>query len=256
MGNHFFRVDYMDLIFEKLMHFLAHLNPIAYSILWTLLIMSILTWYLLLSKSLQLISIYWRSRQIKKLFWQPSSFTPLLTHLTHHSPTHPFAKLALHSINATLLYERRKTAPLITSHSEFLQRHIQQVIQHTQIHLESGLIILATISSTAPFIGLLGTVLSIYEALMNISHQSDASLATIAAPVGEALIMTALGLTVAIPAVLSYNFLLRANRTFMLHLHEFAQSLHSCLNSGARMNPNDHSHIAHIYNHIPNKGQN
>ena len=109
--------------------------------------------------------------------------------------------------------------------------------------LESGLSILATISSTAPFIGLLGTVLGIYDALITISTKGTASLETVAAPVGEALIMTAGGLAVAIPAVLGYNALIRGQKAFFNKLNSFSHDLHTCLNTGARMNMKNTAYI-------------
>ena len=97
--------------------------------------------------------------------------------------------------------------------------------------------------SIAPFVGLFGTVLGIYDALVSISARGSAALNTVAAPVGEALIMTAFGLAVAIPAVLGYNALVRSNRTILNKLEGFAHDLHTYLNTGARMDMKNRSYI-------------
>ncbi|TGO02461.1 hypothetical protein PN36_24710 [Candidatus Thiomargarita nelsonii] len=117
----------------------------------------------------------------------------------------------------------------------FLMRHLRRALNEERAQLDSGLTILATVGSTAPFIGLFGTVLGIYDALVTISAKGSAALNTVAAPVGEALIMTALGLAVAIPAVLAYNALVRGNRAFLNKLEGFAHDLHTYLSTGARM---------------------
>ena len=101
---------------------------------------------------------------------------------------------------------------------------------------QSGLAILASIGSTAPFIGLFGTVWGIYHALMGISAAGNATIDQVAGPIGEALIMTATGLAVAIPAVLGYNALLRGNKAVHARLRRFAHELHSFLLTGARQN--------------------
>ena len=106
--------------------------------------------------------------------------------------------------------------------------------------LESGMTILASIGSTAPFIGLLGTVWGIYHALVNISASGMASLDKVAGPVGEALVMTAFGLFVAIPAVLAYNAVTRANRVELSELDAFAHDLLAWFATGARIASNNH----------------
>ncbi|MEK8017502.1 MAG: MotA/TolQ/ExbB proton channel family protein [Candidatus Parabeggiatoa sp.] len=218
-------------------HFIAHLNIISVSILLILLIMSVLSWYLIITKALELSFTYWRARKILKLFWKSASLEPLITHLNQRQLNDPFSNVALQGINAAFYYEKRaeKQIANLCSHSEFLTRNLHRAINDSTTQLNSGLTLLATIGSTAPFIGLLGTVLGIYEALITISAKGNASLDTVAAPVGEALIMTAFGLAVAIPAVLGYNALVRGNRGFLNKLEGFAHDLHTCLNTGARV---------------------
>jgi biopolymer transport protein ExbB len=218
-------------------HFITHLNSISGSILLILVIMSVLSWYLILSKTLQLAFIYWRARKILKLFWKSPSLEPLITRLTQRQLNDPFSNLALQGLNAALYYDKRAEKQIVNlcSHSEFLTRNLDRAMNDSRAQLNSGLSLLATIGSTAPFIGLLGTVLGIYEALITISAKGNASLDTVAAPVGEALIMTAFGLAVAIPAVLGYNALIRSNRAFLNKQENFAHDLHTCLNTGARV---------------------
>src|SRR5690606_20436328 len=106
---------------------------------------------------------------------------------------------------------------------------LRSALQRAGRGLDSGLGVLASIGATAPFVGLFGTVWGIYHALVAIGFSGEASLDKVAGPVGEALIMTALGIAVAVPAVLAYNFLLRANREIARALDGFAQDLHACV---------------------------
>ena len=101
--------------------------------------------------------------------------------------------------------------------------------------LQSGLAFLASVGSTSPFIGLFGTVVGIYRALINIGLAGQASIDKVAGPVGEALIMTALGLAVAVPAVLGYNWLIRRNKEVVEKLNNFSADVHGALVSGARI---------------------
>ena len=228
--------------------FFAQLNLVSGTILLLLSLLSILTWYIIFSKFFQLIIIYWQSRFILTLFWQHTSLSALITYLSNERKKHPFANLARQGINTALYYQRRqaKQLPNLCSQNDFLTRNLQQAMRTESFRLEAGLTLLASTGNTAPFIGLLGTVLGIYHALYDISSQGNASLATIATPVGEALLMTALGLAVAIPAVLGYNALLRGNRIFLNRLETFSHDLQTCLNTGARIDIND-AHFLHYY---------
>jgi biopolymer transport protein ExbB len=118
---------------------------------------------------------------------------------------------------------------------EFVTRALRKTILAETAHLESGLTALASIGSTSPFIGLFGTVWGIYHALLGIASGGIATLDKVSGPVGEALIMTAAGLAVAIPAVLAYNALTRANRMVIAELDGFAHDLHTFLTTGSRV---------------------
>ena len=116
-----------------------------------------------------------------------------------------------------------------------MTRHLQNVIDEKVASLQSGMAVLASVGSTAPFVGLFGTVWGIYHALMQIGMAGQATIDKVAGPIGEALIMTALGLAVAIPAVLGYNALVRGNKYVVGRMHRFAHDLHALLVTGARI---------------------
>jgi biopolymer transport protein ExbB len=119
--------------------------------------------------------------------------------------------------------------------SELITRALRQAINRGAAQLESGLTLLASVGSTAPFVGLFGTVWSIYHALVSIAAAGQVQIDRVAGPVGEALIMTAFGLAVAIPAVLAYNAFTRTQRLTTARLEGFAHALHAYLVSGVRL---------------------
>ena len=121
------------------------------------------------------------------------------------------------------------------SPAEFITRAMRRVVDEETSRMESGLTVLASVGSTAPFVGLFGTVWGVYHALINIGLSGQGTLDKVAGPVGEALVMTALGLAVAIPAVLAYNTLVRANRVVLAQLDSFAHDLFAFLTTGAHV---------------------
>ena len=149
----------------------------------------------------------------------------------------PFSKIALDAAQAAAHHQRHEGSRLVESlnRSEFVDRALRQAVTRESMNLESGLTVLATVGSTAPFVGLLGTVWGIYGALIRIGATGQASIDAVAGPVGEALIMTALGLFVAIPAVLAYNFFVRLNRVTNNKFDTFAHDLHDFFATGARV---------------------
>ncbi|WP_250130956.1 MotA/TolQ/ExbB proton channel family protein [Brachymonas denitrificans] len=223
-------------------------SPVAamdLSLLWTqgdwvtrsvallLLAMSIATWSVIALKSWDL----WRARRQAagaEQFWHSASLPEGMRHLgASDSPFHQLATqgqeaLAHHRQNANELHGS-------LSASDWISMCLRNSMDGSQARLQSGLSILASIGSTAPFVGLFGTVWGIYHALMGISASGAATIDKVAGPIGEALIMTALGLAVAIPAVLAYNALLRGNRRVLLQLQRFAHDLHAYLITGARV---------------------
>ncbi|MGL4668213.1 MAG: MotA/TolQ/ExbB proton channel family protein, partial [Saezia sp.] len=121
--------------------------------------------------------------------------------------------------------------------SDWMTRMLRNTLDTISSRLSRGLAILASVGSTAPFVGLFGTVWGIYHALMSLSGAGVSSIDKVAGPIGEALIMTAFGLAVAIPAVLGYNALTRANKTVQGKLRHFAHDLHAMFLTGARVCP-------------------
>ncbi|RZJ18135.1 MAG: MotA/TolQ/ExbB proton channel family protein, partial [Haliea sp.] len=119
--------------------------------------------------------------------------------------------------------------------SDWVTRSLRNSIDESTARLQSGLAVLASVGSTAPFVGLFGTVWGIYHALLSISVAGQATIDKVAGPIGEALIMTALGLAVAIPAVLGYNALVRGNKSVLMKLNRFAHDLHAYFITGARV---------------------
>ncbi len=152
----------------------------------------------------------------------------------------PAARLALGAILATQHHrqQQRSRAERLgdqSSLSDLVVRTLRQTLVRENLRLESGLSVLASIGAVAPFVGLFGTVWGIYHALLGISAGGLTTLDKVAGPVGEALIMTAAGLAVAIPAVLAYNAFTRANRVTIAELDGFAHDLHTYLTTGAKL---------------------
>jgi biopolymer transport protein ExbB len=152
-------------------------------------------------------------------------------------PEDPYARVALGTAKSATHHSKLAPNQLGESPnlSDFLTRTLRQAIARETAQLEAGLTLLASVGSTAPFVGLFGTVWGIFHALTSISVKGQASLETVAGPVGEALIMTAVGLFVAIPAVLAYNGLVRSNRVILSELDAFAHDLHAYFTTGARV---------------------
>jgi len=236
--------------------FIQHVqdNPVALAVLAILLFMSVLSWYVIFSKALQLWWIKWRSGRYQHFFWQTENLQDVIERLRKKGARNAFARLCEAGINATLQHRQAVPQRLeeLCSHSEYVTRSLRHCIDEEREQLNSGLGILASVGSTAPFIGLLGTVIGIYHALVSISASGNASLDTVAGPVGEALIMTAIGLAVAIPAVLGYNALVKGNRRFLHRLHTAAHHLHAYFNAGVRMD----KHNLHTLADTPAEAQN
>jgi biopolymer transport protein ExbB len=218
-------------------HFLAQTDSIGKAILVLLLIMSVTTWYLIATKAWAALLVRRRTRRFIDIFWNAPSLQAVGAHLEEHHPDEPFSHLAWHAIVATRHHQRHGANRLNESGStaEFLTRAMRRVIDEETARFEAGLTVLASIGSTAPFIGLFGTVWGVYHALVAIGMSGQGTLDKVAGPVGEALIMTALGLAVAIPAVLAYNFSVRRNRLVLAQLDSFAHDLFAFLTTGSHV---------------------
>lgn len=212
--------------------FIADGGAVSITVALLLLAMSVACWYLIVAKTIQAIRIKKNSSQYIQHFWQ-SLTLDLALHTTTKSL--PVSRLAQQSIDAAEHHQQHISNKLEDrcSQDEFISRTMRRSIATENAGLEKGLTMLASVGSVAPFVGLFGTVWGIYHALASISQSGQATLDKVAGPVGETLIMTGLGLAVAIPAVLAYNALVRSNREIVGQLEIFAHELHTLLTTGA-----------------------
>ena len=199
-----------------------------------LLVMSLASWIVIIIKTLDLIK-YKRIAKSAEDFWHSEDFATGLSKLGS-DPSSPFRQLALDGREATLHHRNTKAQLHDTLDvSDWVERSLRNTIDDFTGKLQSGLAILASVGSTAPFIGLFGTVWGIYHALLSIGAAGQATIDKVAGPIGESLIMTALGLAVAIPAVLGYNALVRGNKGVLQKLNRFAHDMHAYFVTGARV---------------------
>jgi biopolymer transport protein ExbB len=214
-------------------------DAIGRAIFLVLLVMSMLTWYLILSKGISAWVIRYQTACFLQRFRRTSSLACMSRELASQASRDPFAEVARQAIQAKLQHAQYPChSPESTAGvTEYVTRSLRRVIDEQIARLENGLTVLATIGSTAPFVGLLGTVWGIYHALLKIAADDSANFSSLAGPVGEALIMTALGLAVAIPAVLAYNALIRLNRVYLAKLDGFAHALLTRLTLGQTVTP-------------------
>ena len=214
-------------------------NPFGLSAVWDggfvpratliiLAIMSIGSWYIIITKLLDQMKIFKQAKETAAKFWKAPSIAAGSATLTEGSP---FRFIAESGTKATAHHDGALLEQIDLS--TWVTMSIQRASDKVQSRLQDGLSFLATVGSTAPFIGLFGTVWGIYGALTNIGMTGNASIDKVAGPVGEALIMTAFGLLVAVPAVLGYNWLVRRNKTAMEDVRSFSADVHSVLISGA-----------------------
>lgn len=246
--------------------FIAAGGAVSFLVAATLLAMSVASWYLIITKSIAAWRLRADFKSYQQQFWNAPNLSAALkidsktalsvlaekavTAAEHHQ-LHVVNQAANHAANST-----EKVAQ-----DEFIARAMNRSITEENARMESGLTVLASVGSVSPFVGLFGTVWGIYHALASISASGQATLDKVAGPVGEALIMTALGLAVAIPAVLAYNALVRSNRVLSAELEKFGYSLHTLLITGAMLKLNhdekkhgevkltaakDHIHIAEV----------
>jgi biopolymer transport protein ExbB len=194
-----------------------------------LLIMSIGSWYILVTKFLEQNKIFSSAIQARNLFWSSQSLNEGVKALDEDGAFHYVSETAVNAKN-DYVGELATLVPLTT----WVEMAFNRSFENIQTRLSIGMAFLATVGSTAPFIGLFGTVWGIYHALTAIGIAGQASIDKVAGPVGEALIMTAIGLAVAVPAVLSYNWLLRRNKSAMEKIHSFSVDLEKVLLGGSK----------------------
>jgi|GEM_PF-98305 biopolymer transport protein ExbB len=198
-------------------------DAVAKSTLVILGIMSIGSWYIFFTKIFEQFKLGRQAKATNATFWSAGSVTQAVETLEVGSPFHFIAKSAL---EATARHDG------LLAHiglNAWITQSIQRSIDNVQSRLQDGLAFLATVGATSPFIGLFGTVWGIYHALTAIGISGQASIDKVAGPVGEALIMTAIGLFVAVPAVLGYNVLVRRNKVALEKVRTFGSDLHAVL---------------------------
>lgn len=232
--------------------FITQGGLVSIAVALTLGVMSILSWYLIIVKSLHAMRVKQASKLYESQFWQAASAEQGLTASGENAT--PLSRLAQQAIDAAEHHNRHANKELadMCNQDEFIARSMRRAISEEQANLEAGLTVLASVGSVSPFIGLFGTVWGIYHALVSIGASGQATLDKVAGPVGEALIMTALGLAVAIPAVLAYNALVRSNRMLMAQLETFAHDLHTLLVTGSALNVASVNKSAKPKTQVPN----
>jgi len=215
-------------------HFLANTDGVARVLLGVLGMMSIIAWYLIVSKTIAQIVQRRRSAMFLAFFWNATSLEAVQKEIDARGVREPFGHMVAHSLHARAHHAKFGAGNLdeAGSEQEFLTRTITKVLDEETTSLENGLTVLATIGATAPFVGLFGTVWGVYHALVAIGMSGSGMLDKVAGPVGEALIMTGIGLAVALPAVMGYNWLTRSNRVLTAKLDAFAFELLTFLSTG------------------------
>jgi biopolymer transport protein ExbB len=222
-------------------------NPYGIEALWTtsdyvgkgvfviLIVMSLWSWLVMINKWLDQRMLKKVANEAEKSFWTANSINEGIAKLK--GKANPFRDIAQDGISA-LEHHRKGASRDVTSNIEaadWVRSHIDKRTTMLQSSLQSGMVVLASVGATAPFVGLFGTVWGIYHALISISIAGQASLDKVAGPIGEALIMTAMGLAVAVPAVLGFNGLLRGNRALMERANYFAHDVQAALLAGSRV---------------------
>ncbi|GAA5784608.1 bipolymer transporter [Chitiniphilus shinanonensis] len=223
-------------------------NPYGIAALWAqgdavtrgvailLLLMSIASWCVIVMKAWRLMHLRRQARAATHDFWHQRDFAAGLAVLGETKQENPFRSLAEEGAEAVAHHAHNKSdLHGALNVSDWVTSNLRRGIDDAAQAMQSGLSILASVGSTAPFVGLFGTVWGIYHALVSIGVTGQASIDKVAGPVGEALIMTAFGLAVAIPAVLGYNALARGNKSVLAQLNRFAHDLHAYFITGARV---------------------
>jgi biopolymer transport protein ExbB len=226
-------------------HFLTHADAAARTVLALMLIASIGTWYLVLSKGLRYFKLRERSEAFVAAFWDATDLEAVAQRVRETGTSEPFSHLVHHGFTAIEQHARhavageRQDVALIDAGGaeDLLTRALKRAIEEDRARLEFGQTFLATVASSAPFVGLFGTVWGIYHALIAIGVSGQGTLDKVAGPVGEALIMTGLGLAVAIPAAIAYNVFGRANRNLLTQLNSFAYDVFAFLSTGIKTSP-------------------
>ncbi len=206
-------------------------GPVAWSILTVMIIMSVGSFYILFTKLFEQNKVMKQYKTVQTQFWRAPSLRDGATKLEKDGPWRQLADDA-----AKAQEDHGKMTDSLESH-DYMHGSLQRSEDSINAVLAGGLPFLATVGATAPFVGLLGTVIGIYRALINIGIAGNASIDKVAGPVGEALIMTAIGLLVAVPAVFAFNWLQSRNRKIGAMLNSFSTDLLAHMNSNGAVKP-------------------
>jgi biopolymer transport protein ExbB len=209
-------------------HFLARSDGVGRTVLGALLLLSVASWYLIVTRALANWLAQRRADAFLRRFWQSGSLDEVAASLPQDGAANAFATLLGEALQARANSGGANLAAA-GGLGEYLTRTLNNAVDREAAASEHGLTVLASAGSAAPYIGLFGTVWGIYHALLQIGMSGQGTLDKVAGPVGEALIMTALGLAVAIPAVLAYNAFNRRNRMWLSRLESFAHDLYVLL---------------------------
>ena len=217
-------------------HFISQTDAVGLTVLLILVGMSIASWYLILTRTITNLTARKRADNFLKRFWEADSLEAMEKILQQEHADNAFAELANQALTAGRDGSRHGAQKLALAGglSEFVTRALRNYLDQEAARSETGLTVLATAGSAAPYIGLFGTVWGIYHALVFIGMSGQGTLDKVAGPVGEALIMTAIGLAVAIPAVLAYNSFSRRNRIWLAQLDGFAHDLYTLVTVGEK----------------------
>jgi biopolymer transport protein ExbB len=213
-----------------LMHALQEGGPVAIATFVLMVLMSVGSWYIMITKYLEQRTILNQATELDKKFWTSNSITEGAGKLTKNSA---FKQIVDDGLRAAAHHDGKLTDKI--DQHEWITMSLQRATDGVSSKLQNGLAFLATVGSTAPFVGLFGTVVGIYNALLKIAGEGQATIDVVAGPVGEALIMTAIGLFVAVPAVMGYNLLIRRNKSVIEKLGNFSNDIHAFLMSGSRV---------------------
>ncbi len=209
-------------------HFLSQTDGVGKTVLVTLLLLSIASWYLIVTRALANTLAHRKAEAFLRHFWQAGALSEVEAALRNQPADNAFAALVKKSLEA-LADSGKENLAVAGGMAEYLTRTLNNEVDVEAAKSEYGLTVLASAGSAAPYVGLFGTVWGIYHALVQIGLSGQGTLDKVAGPVGEALIMTALGLAVAIPAVLAYNAFNRRNRMWLAKLESFAHDLYVLL---------------------------
>ena len=218
-------------------HLIQSSDPVGLTVLFVMSVMSIGTWYYIFFNVFRAFVVNARTVGVMTRFWDATTPAEAAAAMEAEPDYEPFSKIALAAADAAAHHADVQGGRMAEalSRQEFIDRAIKQSATRETGKFDSGLTLLATVGSTAPFVGLFGTVWGIYHALIGIGQQKRVSMDVVAGPVGEALIMTCIGLGVAIPSVLAYNYFVRSNNKLKDKIETFSKDLFDFFATGERV---------------------